>query len=99
MVWSHTKFLLEYFQSNSVMGKMKNRETIRAFLTVICGVLAISFCDKLEVVSGQGIRGVIVNNQIVENGGKVNFIYPNGYTKIKVGWVNVEEGCFSGEVS
>lgn len=76
------------------MGEMRNRETFRALLTVICGIFAIWICDKMEVVSGQGIRGVIVNNQIVENGGKVNFIYPSGYTKMKVGMVNVDNGYF-----
>lgn len=68
-----------------------NRETVRALLTVFCGLFVIWFCDKLKGVSGQGIRGVVVNNQIVENGGKVNFIYPNGYTKIKVGMVIIEK--------
>lgn len=42
-------------------------------------------CLCVNNLDAQGIRGMFVNNRMVDNSGKVNFIYPTGYTAIRVG--------------
>lgn len=41
-------------------------------------------CNRINFTDCQGIRGTVVNNRIVNSLGKVNFIYPTGYTTTKV---------------
>lgn len=65
---------------------MGRRHIARVVLNVLNFRLFIILnCVCVNNIDAQGIRGMVVNNRMVDNSGKVNFIYPTGYTAIRVG--------------